>query len=434
VQVSTTSLAVNALRPGTPLATVPLALFFVVAASTLVPVALLSRRTGRAPVFLAATALAVGGAALQLGAAYVAAGSSATTTAPLAMLSLGAALQGISFSTANNYRFVAAEFIDHPPLRPRAISLVVCCAVIAAALGPEVSRLVVGAVPGVPYAGAYAYLMAIYGAQICALLLVDWRLLTLKQKEHAELAAAEALRRRRDEAEPLAASRGGGSTTSPPPSTIHGTPYRQLLLTRDFITAAACCAGAFAAMAALMALTPLRVVSRGLGSELAAHSVVAHIAAMYLPALVMGDAVRVFGVAPSLVAGFLTLMAGTLAFLGDGGPVPSPAAFYSGMILIGVGWSAAYVAASSLAASCYAAEPPARRFPVQAATDTCVLLLSGLAMGSATPLLRAEGFGWPGVVALYAAVNASMALLAVWWGVQRWVGGRRRGEAVASGR
>lgn len=441
VQVSTTSLAVNALRPGTPLATVPLALFFVAAASSLVPLSLLARRTGRAPVFLAATALAVFGAALQLGAAYVAAAAAAGSggTAPaLAMLSVGAALQGVSFSTANNYRFVGGEFVDDPSLRPRAMSLVVCCAILAAPLGPEVSRLVVGLVPGVPYAGAYAYLMALYGAQICCLLLVDWRALAVKQREHAEAAAAAEERRRRDEAKrPLNADAAASSPAPPAPVVSRGTPYRELLLTRDFVTASACCAGAFASMAALMALTPLRIVGRGLGAELAAHSVVSHIAAMYLPCAVMGDLVRVLKVAPCLVGGFLTLMAGTVALFGDGrgggggsssASVPSPAAFYAGMVLIGAGWSAAYVAASSLALSCYASEPPPRRFPIQATTDTCVLLLSGLAMGSATPLLRAEGFGWAGVVALYAAVNGAMAVLGVWWGVQRWVGARRRGE------
>jgi hypothetical protein len=47
--------------------------------------------------------------------------------------------QGLSFSQANNYRFVAAEF-STPEWRPRAISLVVFGGVLAAGIGPEVSR------------------------------------------------------------------------------------------------------------------------------------------------------------------------------------------------------------------------------------------------------------------------------------------------------
>jgi len=466
VQVSTTSLLVNALRPGTPLATLPIALFFLAAASALVPLSLLARRTGRAPVFLAATAAACAGAALQLGAAYAAAAAAvpsaasgalpaAAAAAPLAMLSLGAALQGPSFAAANNYRFAAAEFVSHRPSRPRAISLVVASAVLAAALGPEAARRAAPAVPSAPYAGAYAYLAALYAAQLLALCCVDWGLLGERQAADAELGALEAARKSREESGLLALPAGAGAASeaaaaaaqaaeegagakpaaATAPQQQHQrqvpTPYRALLLTPDFVVAAATCAGAFASMAALMALAPLRVVGLGLGPDVASRAVVVHIAAMYLPALVMGDVVRVGGIAAPMAAGFATLLAGTLAFLGASPASPSPsasaAAAYAGMVLIGVGWAAAYVSASALAASCCSGEPPGRRLPVQAATDSCVLLLSGLAMGSATPLLRAEHFGWTGILALYASANGALLAVALGWGGRRrWLKARRR--------
>jgi hypothetical protein len=471
VQISATTLALAALRPGTPLATLAAACFLLTAAASLVPLSLLAARWGRLPVFFSATALAAGGAALQLGAAYAAArgrgagGSSSSSTnggaAPFAMLIAGAALQGPSFATANNYRFSAAEFVDSPRLRPRAISGVVCCAALAAALGPEAALATAGAVSGVPNAGSYAYLVALYAAQAAAVLLVDWRLLRERQAARAQGGAAADARRRAEEAAPLAAAAdaeagraaGGDAPLKaaavppppppprpplPPPAAATpppATPYRQLLLARDFVVASLCCAGAFAAMAAMMGATPLEIVGSGLGADVATKSVEAHVLAMYLPALVAGDVVRVLGVAPPLVGGFLVSMAGTLAFLGGDAAPPASAApsFFAGMVLIGVGWSAAYVAASSLAASCYAAEPPARRLPVQAALDTGALLLVGFALGTASPLMRAGGFGWPGVVGLYAAINGALALLGVWWGLQRRRRRRRRRGSAASG-
>lgn len=437
VQISATTLALAALQPGTPLATLAAAAFLLLAALSLVPLSFLAARFGRLPVFFAATALAAGGAALQLGAAYVASaaarGGTATSTAaaPFAMLIAGAALQCPSFATANNYRFSAAEFVDSPKLRPRAISGVVCCAALAAALGPEAAHVAVGAVRGVPYAGSYAYLVALYVAQAIVVLLVDWRLLRERQMEHMQAAKADA-RRQSEEAAPLAAgdAEAGGAPKPAPLPAPPPTPYRQLLLTRDFLTAAICCAGAFAAMAAMMGAGPLAIVSAGLGAEIATKSVEAHVLAMYLPALIAGDVVRVLGVAPPLIGGFLISLAGTLAFLGGDAPPTSAApAFFAGMILIGVGWSAAYVAASSLAASCYAQEPPVRRLPVQAALDTTALLLVGVAIGSASPLMHVERFGWPGVVGLYAAINGALALLGLWWwwGGARWLRQRRGG-------
>lgn len=468
VQVSTTSLVVNALRPNTPLATVPIALFFFAAAATLVPLSLVARRMGRWAVYSLATLAAIGGAALQLGAAFVAAetarhqqtaaagaATAASTAVPLAMLSVGALLQGPSFASANNYRFAAAEFVDDDKLRPRAISLVVFCGILAAGLGPEVSRVVAPAVKGAPYAGSYAYLSALYAAQLVALACVDWRGLRERQAAHAQAAAAAEEAKAKageEEARPLAERDEAEPTAAPsPPPPTPPRPYRSILLTKDFAVAAACCAGAFGAMAALMALTPLRVVSSGLGADVAAHTVVAHVVAMYLPALLMGDAVRILGVAWVAVAGFAVLLAGTLAFLADGsggatggggalalGGLSPASSYFAGMILIGFGWAGAYVASSSLAASCYAAEPPSRRFPIQAAIDSCVLLVSGVAMGSATPLLRAEGFGWFGVVVLWACVDAALMVLAAWWGLGRWWGRegggmrRRRRRTVGS--
>jgi hypothetical protein len=47
--------------------------------------------------------------------------------------------QGFAFSTANNYRFAAAEF-STPAWRPRAIAMVVFGGVLAAGIGPEISR------------------------------------------------------------------------------------------------------------------------------------------------------------------------------------------------------------------------------------------------------------------------------------------------------
>jgi hypothetical protein len=269
--------------------------------------------------------------------------------------------QGPSFSLGNNFRFIAAEFAT-PAFKPRAISIVVLCAVPAAvrradaptlrttfldclpprargsalvpprppqphphraprrppkAVGPEFARL---ALLALPQLGGFVVLAAIYAALLGLMAAIDWRSLA-RLEALADAAPAPAAAKAggapaagaagKDPkagsgkengggggvdvvvdagagtaaggaaaANEAAGSSGGGGAAAAPLLS-----YRKLLLHSDFVCPALICGGSFMAMAAIMSMTPVRMVSiYGDGALSTSTWVVeAHIVAMYLP-------------------------------------------------------------------------------------------------------------------------------------------------------
>jgi hypothetical protein len=192
--VSNTSLAAASIQGGggPAVATVPVALFVITAAASVLPGAAAMRAAGRRPVVLGAIALGLAGACLELLAVYragfpllaVGAAMQARPRRPASpraggggprrpLHPLGAApgrpggpggrrraaapalfparrapvrTQGPAFFVGNNFRFIAAEF-SPPAFKPRAVSLVVLCGVPAAVVGPEFARQAALALP-----------------------------------------------------------------------------------------------------------------------------------------------------------------------------------------------------------------------------------------------------------------------------------------------
>jgi hypothetical protein len=245
--------------------------------------------------------------------------------------------QGPSFSQSNNYRFVAAEFAP-PEFRPRAISLVVVGAVMAAAVGPEAARHLREALPQYN-AGPYILLMGLYVAHIAVILMIDYSLLhQLEALEHgsgvtstahgsAEGAAGCTMPQSASGAAALEDNSlfrsdtamvpaGGGAayskaeqlSSSDNSSSKKGDvavifeeqqqqqqqqqqlgvvapllSWRELLWNATFVVAALAAALSYAGMAALMSVTPVEMTSHGLSVDMSTWVVEAHIVAMFLP-------------------------------------------------------------------------------------------------------------------------------------------------------
>ena len=111
-------------------ATVPLSLQFLTIAITLIPVSLLMGKIGRRPMFL------IGAMAAFIGCLIIA---FSIFNKVFSLFIFGSILLGFSQANQQFYRYAAADNVS-TKLKSKAISLVLAGGLIAAIIGPEVSR------------------------------------------------------------------------------------------------------------------------------------------------------------------------------------------------------------------------------------------------------------------------------------------------------
>ena len=111
-------------------ATLPLSLQFMTIAITLIPVSLLMGKIGRRPMFL------IGAMAAFIGCLVIAC---SIFYKVFSLLIIGSILLGFSQANQQFYRYAAADNVS-TKLKSKAISFVLAGGLIAAILGPEVSR------------------------------------------------------------------------------------------------------------------------------------------------------------------------------------------------------------------------------------------------------------------------------------------------------
>ena len=169
-------------------------------------------------------------------------------------------------------------------------------------------------------------------------------------------------------------------------------------------------------MVGLMSMTPLHIQHEaGLTSQqLHAHPYVVvligftlslHVAGMYALSPVMGILADRWGAARTVVTGLAMLLAATaLTAL-----LPHlHSAVVTGLILLGLGWSAATVAGSALLVS---ALPPEDRVPAQGFSDAVMSLAGALTSVLAGLLMGALGYAGLSVVLAAVVVAAGMLVL-----------------------
>lgn len=147
---------------------------------------------------------------------------------------------------------------------------------------------------------------------------------------------------------------------------------------------------AHAVMVAVMSMTPVHLTGHGASITIVGLTVSLHIAGMYALAPVMGVLTDRLGGRIVSVAGMVTLLVSVLlaGFSGDAHVVT-----VIGLILLGLGWSAATVAGSAMIV---AATPVAERVAAQGASDTLMSLAGaagGLLAGIALAVIGYLGLG-----------------------------------------
>jgi len=358
VIVSTASIAGAVLAPDKGLATLPITAMVLGMWLGTLPVGFLARRYGRR-------------FALQTGSAFgVLSGLisySAVMHGQFWLLLLGTFCGGLYAAAHNSYRFAAADTASDA-YRPKVVSWVLAGGVFAAIIGPQLvihTRDLLA-----PYIFAASYLGQSACALLAALVLVFVKI------------------------PPLGKVRGE-----------HVRPLLEIVRAPRFLVAVACGVAAYTMMNMVMTSAPLAMVGCGHSVTDATLGIQWHVLAMYAPSFVTGGLIARYGVEriTGIGLGLIALTAG----VGIAGI--TVAHFWSGLVLLGVGWNLAFIGATTMVTQCHRAE---ERNKVQAFND--FLIFGSMALGSFSSGQLLAQFGWSAVNAVIVPTIALAGALLAW--------------------
>lgn len=302
------------------------------------------------------------------------------------LLLIGATLLGATTAANNGARYAATDLAE-PHHRGRALSTVVWATTIGAVVGPNLTGLSadVADVLSIPeLTGPFALgSIGLLGAALVLFVFLRPDPLLLAQKQ-AGL----------DKVEPQGTSWGR---------------VRAVVAARPSVAAAiAGMAGAHAVMVAVMVMTPLHMEHGGATLRIIGVVISLHVLGMFAFAPLVGIASDRLGRASVLWAGGGILLVALL--LCGAAPEGSSWEIFAGLFLLGLGWSAATVAASTLLTE---HSPLDARTDVQGAADLIMGLTAAVAGGFAGLIVGSLGFSWlNGFAAIFACGVLVAAALA----------------------
>ncbi|MGH1502982.1 MAG: MFS transporter [Acidimicrobiales bacterium] len=288
----------------------------------------------------------------------------------------GLAAVGIGQAATNLCRYGATD-LAAPGTASRAISIVVFASAFGAAAGP----LIVGPTSGIgadrgwsEYVGPFLGGAVFYGvaALIVALLLRPDPLLTARS---------------------LALTTGPSTAPSPTAATASttGPPPQRALAALVATSPGALGLGGLvisqAVMVMVMSMTPLHMDAHGHGGGVIGQVISLHTVGMFAFAPLAGWAADRFGCERMIAVGAAVLAAAT-AITALAGEAPAILMF-PGLFLLGLGWSFAMVASSSLINSSVSEQ---HRVGAQGAADVATSITSGAAALAAGHVFAMEGF------------------------------------------
>ena len=363
IMAVTSALVGQMLATDKALATLPLSLQFVATMATMFPAAFLMRRTGRRVGFLIGALFGTIGGAIMFW---------ATLHADFAIFCFGNAVIGIFNAFTAFYRFAAADAAT-PRFRPKAISLVVAGGVLAAIIGPELSKRGYDLLAPYTFAGCFLMVTILAGATSLFVLPVKFApVLSRTVMENAR-------------------------------------PLRLILAQPMAVVAIAAGMLGYGLMVFVMTATPLAMKICGFGFEQSASVISAHAVAMFLPSFFTGQVIRKLGELKVMALGAVAYV-GMMAIGLHG---ISLTHFWVSLILLGLGWNALYVAGTSLLTKCYR---PSEAAKVQALNDCLIFTSVALCSLIAGTIEHLSGWSW---VLIWASVPIALIAAALLWGWAR---------------
>ena len=332
----------NAIAPSPSLATLPITLFVLGMAASILPFGALARTRGRKAAFRLGT-----GAGMVTGLAA----ALAVVLNSFLLFCLAAMLGGAYAAVALSFRFAATDGVA-PARRARALSLVMGGGVAAGIIGP---MLVTGTMHLWP---AHTFAVTFLAQALVAVL-------------------AAFLLRGVTPAEPTAASVRGGR------------PLREIIRQPGFATTVFSGAVAYMVMNFLMTAAPLSMHMHGLSLQAANLGIQWHVMAMYGPGFVTGRLIQRFGAVRMAAAGLLITGASVAVGLSGVGVYH----YWLSLILLGIGWNFGFTGASAKIIDFHR---PDEKTQVQSLND--FLVFGVMIVGSFSSGVLLNAFGWKAVL------------------------------------
>jgi MFS family permease len=329
------------------------------AAIAAIPLAALARRAGRAPSLATGALIAAGGAVVGLLAAVL-------VNLPLLLIAL--VLIGVGTAVNLQSRFAATD-LSEPGTRGRDLAFVVWATTAGAVLGPNLIAPAdaFGRSIGLPeLSGPFLFTIT---AQVLAALIY----LIFLRPDPLKLADRIARERTADEVAAV-------DIPQPDPSGVR--------------TGLIALALSHATMVGVMSMTPVHLVDHGATLVIVGLTISLHVAGMFGLSPVFGWLSDRMGREPVIVLGQVLLLA-ALLFVSIGGE--DQGAVMTGLILLGLGWSASTVAGSALIAE---SAEPLRRTVIQGRADLLMSAAGAVGGALAGPALAALTYEGLGVVAI----------------------------------
>lgn len=329
------------------------------AALAAIPLAALARRAGRAPSLATGALIAAGGAGVGLLAAVL-------VNLPLLLVAL--VLIGVGTAVNLQSRFAATD-LSEPGTRGRDLAFVVWATTVGAVLGPNLIAPAdaLGRSIGLPpLSGPFLFTIT---AQVLAALIY---LIFLRPDP---LKIADRIARERT-AEEVAA-------VGIPTSDASGVRTGLIALALSHAT-----------MVSIMSMTPVHLVDHGATLVIVGLTISLHVAGMFGLSPVFGWLSDRIGRERVIVIGQVVLLA-ALLFVSIGGEYQG--AVMTGLILLGLGWSASTVAGSALIAE---SADPLRRTVIQGRADLLMSAAGAVGGALAGPALAALTYEGLGVLAI----------------------------------
>ena len=369
--ISIGTLAADTLATNKMLVTVPATAYIIGGGLTTMPISLFMKRRGRRAGFLVGCLFGMIGGALA-GAAMLAHN--------FWMLCLAALVSGVYTGSGGFYRFAAADSLA-VNARSKAISLVLAGGIIGGIFGPEGSKITKGLLETL-FAGTFLSLILLAAVAMLILLRLDLPRPSLEEQY--------------------------GSTR----------PLPAIMRQPVFIVAALGGITAYGVMNLLMAATPLamKMCSHPYGAAMLV--IEWHIIAMFAPAFGTGWLIARVGALPVMFAG-LVLNVTAIAIAVSSTTVM---AFWSSMVLVGVGWCFLFVGGTTLLTEAYA---PAEKAKTQGMNDLLIYLTMGSTSLTSGAILYGYGWNTLNLTALPLLAVTAIAIL--------WLATIRRGGRLASG-
>ena len=357
VIMTTGAIVGSILAPQPSYATLPVSCYVVGTAISTLPVGTISRLYGRKAAFYAGTTCGIFVGMLAAYAIYL--GS-------FTLFCLATFLGGFYQAVNQTFRFAATDTAS-PAFRPKAISWVMVGGVFSGVLGPQMVNLTMNL--WAPYMFMASFVVQGLVAIVCMAVLSGTSL-----------------------PKPVQVSVGGG-----------GRSLREIARQPKFIAAVLSAVVSYALMNLLMTSAPLAMKLCGLSFETANWGIQWHIVAMFLPSFWTGSLITRFGAAQVVTAGLMLI--GCAAVIGLSGITQWH--FWSGLILLGLGWNFGFVGASTMVVETHR---PEERNRVQSFNDFLVFGSMAITSFSSGQILASHGWEAVNCVAFPPILFAVVAL------------------------